>query len=84
MSTSSWIVIVVVLVVVAVVAYVRSGGSQVSRMQDRRRSVQEQGRAHSPADERSQREEHRLGGMSAEDREWETASLERNRANRND
>ena len=42
-------------------------------------SVQEQGRAQSPAEEISQREERRLGAMTAEDRAWETASLQKNR-----
>jgi hypothetical protein len=42
-------------------------------------SDQEQGRAQSPAEEISQREDRRLGAMTAEDRAWETASLERHR-----
>jgi hypothetical protein len=49
------------------------------RDQEQRMLVQEQGRAHSPAEEISQREERRLAGMSAEDRAWEQASLQRNR-----
>ena len=79
MSTQWWVVVVVVLIVIAVVVYLRSRRTQVSQAQDRRMSMQEQGRAQSPAEEITQREEHRLGGMSAEDRAWETASLERNR-----
>ena len=49
------------------------------RDQDQRMMVQEQGRAHSPEEEISQREARRLAGMSAEDRAWEQASLQRNR-----
>ena len=79
MSTQWWVVIVAVLIVIAVIVYLRSQRTQVSQAQDRRMSMQEQGRAQSPAEEISQREEHRLAGMSAEDRAWETASLERNR-----
>jgi hypothetical protein len=79
MSTQGWVVIVAVLIVIAVFVYLRSQRTQVSQAQDRRMSMQEQGRAQSPAEEISQREEHRLAGMSAEDRAWETASLERNR-----
>jgi hypothetical protein len=41
--------------------------------------AQEESRAHSPGEEISQREERRLTGMSAEDRDWEQASLQRNR-----
>ena len=66
------------VIVLAVYVYLRSRRTQVSQAQDRRMSMQEQGRAQSPAEEITQREEHRLGGMSAEDRAWETASLERN------
>jgi FtsZ-interacting cell division protein ZipA len=79
MSTQWWIVVVAVLIVIAVFVYLRSRRTQVSQAQDRRMSMQEQGRAQSPAEEISQREEHRLARMSAEDRAWETASLERNR-----
>jgi hypothetical protein len=79
MSTQWWVVIVAVLIVMAVFVYLRSRRIQVSQAQDRRMSMQEQGRAQSPVEETSQREEHRLGGMSAEDREWEQASLQRNR-----
>ncbi len=79
MSTQWWIVIVAVLVVVAVFVYLRSRQTQVSRARDTRMSVQEQGRAQFPAEEISQREDRRLAGMTAEDRAWETASLERNR-----
>jgi hypothetical protein len=49
------------------------------RDQDQRMAIQERDRAHSPEEEISQREERRLAGMSTEDREWEQASLQRNR-----
>ena len=79
MSTGWWVVIVIVLIVGAIVVYLRSRQAQVNRARESRMSVQELGRAQSPAEEISQREDRRLGGMSAEDRAWETASLERNR-----
>ena len=79
MSTQWWVVIVAVLVVVTIFVYLRSQRNQVSRARERRMSIQEQGRAQSPAEEISQREERRLGAMTAEDRAWETASLEKNR-----
>ena len=50
------------------------------REQERRMTVQEQYRAQSPEEEIAQREARRLAGMSAEDRAWEQASLERHRA----
>jgi flagellar biosynthesis/type III secretory pathway M-ring protein FliF/YscJ len=79
MSTGWWVVIVAVLIVGAIIVYLRSRQAQVDRARESRMSVQELGRAQSPAEEISQREDRRLGGMSAEDRAWETASLERNR-----
>jgi flagellar biosynthesis/type III secretory pathway M-ring protein FliF/YscJ len=79
MSTQLWVVLVVVLIVIAVFVYLRSRRTQVSQAQDRRMSIQAEGRAQSPGEEISQREEHRLAGMTAEDREWEQASLQRNR-----
>jgi hypothetical protein len=42
-------------------------------------SVQAQGQADLPGDRISQREDRRLAGMTAEDREWEQASLQRHR-----
>jgi hypothetical protein len=41
--------------------------------------AREQGRAQSPAEEINQREARRMAGMSAEDRAWEQASLQRHR-----
>ncbi len=80
MDTLWWVVIVAVLIVGAIVVAVRSRQTQADHAQDRRMTVQREGGAHSLAEELSQREDRRLGGMSAEDRAWETASLERNRA----
>jgi flagellar biosynthesis/type III secretory pathway M-ring protein FliF/YscJ len=79
MSAQWWVVLAVVVIIVAVIAYRRSRRAQESRAQERRMSVQRQSAAHSPAEEISQREDRRLGGMSAEDREWEQASLQQNR-----
>ncbi|HYH12891.1 MAG TPA: hypothetical protein VD789_11095 [Thermomicrobiales bacterium] len=61
--------IIVVVLAVAVVAYMRarSSGATGGSAGDASR------------DYRGERETDRLGGMSAEDREWEAASLERNR-----
>jgi hypothetical protein len=79
MDTSWWVVIIAVLVVVAIVVVLRSRQNRADQAQDRRMRVQREGQAHSAAEEISQREERRLGGMSAEDRSWETASLARQR-----
>ena len=79
MENQWWILVAVVVIVVIVVAYMRSRQSQERQTQVRRMGVQEQGRAQSPGEEISQREDRRLTGMSAEDREWEQASLQRNR-----
>lgn len=79
METGQWVVLVLVLAVVAVIALMRSRRTQASKAQDHRMSVQQQAGAHSAAEEISQREDRRLGGMSAEDRDWEQASLQRNR-----
>jgi hypothetical protein len=49
------------------------------REQERRMSIQERDRAQTPEEEITQREARRLAGMSAEDRAWEQASLERHR-----
>ncbi len=52
------------------------------REQEQRQADGERNRARTPKEESDQREARRLGGMSAEDRAWEQASLERNRAAR--
>ena len=79
MSNQLWILVAVVVIVAIVVAYMRSRQSQERQTRVQRMGVQEQGRAQSPGEEISQREDRRLTGMSAEDREWEQASLQRNR-----
>ena len=79
MSNQVWILVAVVLIVAIIVAYQRSRKSQVRDTRDLRMGAQELGRAQSPDEEISQREDRRLTGMSAEDREWEQASLQRNR-----
>jgi hypothetical protein len=79
MSGQWWILVAVVVIVAIIVAYQRSRQGQVRQTRDLRMDAQERGRAHSPDEEIGQREERRLTGMSAEDREWEQASLQRNR-----
>jgi hypothetical protein len=78
MDAQRWLILAVVVIVVAVIAYLRSKQRQERQTQDRRMGAQEQGRAHSAGEEISQREERRLSGMTAEDRAWEQASLQRN------
>ena len=79
MSNQVWILIAVVVIVAIIFAYQRSRQGQVRQTRDLRMGAQELGRAQSPSEEISQREERRLTGMSAEDREWEQASQQRNR-----
>jgi len=79
MSSQVWILIAVVVIVAIIVAYQRSRQNQVQQTRDLRMGAQEQGQAQSPSEEISQREERRLTGMSIEDRDWEQASLQRNR-----
>ena len=79
MSNQVWILVAVVVIVAIIVAYQRSRQSQVRQSRDLRMGAQELGRAKSSGEEISQREDRRLSGMSAEDREWERASLQRNR-----
>ena len=79
MSNQLWILVAVVVIVAIIFAYQRSRQSQVRQTRDLRMGAQEQGRAQTPGDEISQREERRLTAMSAEDRQWEQSSLQRNR-----
>ncbi len=79
MSNQLWVLVAVVVVVAIIFAYQRTRKTQVRQMRDLRMGAQERGRAQSPGEEISQREERRLTGMSADDREWEQASLQRNR-----
>jgi hypothetical protein len=78
-ETPWWVVLAVVGIVVAIIAYRRSSQTREHTEQDRRRSVQTQEQADLPGDRISQREDRRLAGMTAEDREWEQASLGRDR-----
>jgi FtsZ-interacting cell division protein ZipA len=79
MSEQWWILVSVVAIIAIIFAYQRSRQGKVRRSRDLRMGAQDLGRAQSPGEEISQREERRLTGMSAEDREWEQASLQRNR-----
>src|SRR5215203_3004522 len=79
MSNQVWILVAVVVIVAIIFAYQRSRKSQVQQTRDLRMGTQELGRAQSSDEEISQREDRRLTGMSVEDREWEQASLQRNR-----
>ena len=79
MANQWWILVAVVVIIAIIVAYQRSRQSQVRHTRDLRMGAQEESRAQTPGDEISQREERRLTGMSAEDRDWEQASLQRNR-----
>jgi hypothetical protein len=79
MSEQWWILVSLVAIIAIIFAYQRSRQDKVRRSRDLRMGAQELGRGQSPGEEISQREERRLTGMSAEDREWEQASLQRNR-----
>jgi hypothetical protein len=79
METQWWVILGVVGIIVAIIAYRRFSQTREHTQQDRRMSVQAQGQADLPGDRISQREDRRLTGMTAEDRAWEQASLERNR-----
>ncbi len=52
---------------------------QRARTKGRQLIEEDERRGQSAAEQADQREERRLGGMTAEDREWEQASLQRNR-----
>jgi hypothetical protein len=79
MSEQWWILVSVVAIIAIIFAYQRSRQGKVRRSRDLRMGAQELGRAQFPGEEISQREERRLTGMSAEDRQWEQSSLQRNR-----
>lgn len=79
MAAQWWVVLVVVVIIVAVIGYLRFSGAQGRQEQERRVDVQQRGGAQSAAEDVSQREDRRLAGMTTEDREWEQASLQRNR-----
>jgi hypothetical protein len=52
---------------------------RTARTKGRQLMDEDERRASSPGEQSNQREERRLGGMTAEDREWEHASQQRNR-----
>ena len=79
MDVQRWVILAVIVVIVAIIAYRRFAQTREHTAQDRRISVQAQGQADLPGDRTSQREDRRLAGMTAEDRAWEQASLQRNR-----
>ncbi len=79
MTTQWWIILAVVAVIVAVVVYRRFLETRDRQDQARRINVQAEGQAQSAAAEITQREDRRLAGMTAEDKEWEQASLQRHR-----
>ena len=69
-----WFVIAAVIVVVAVIVFLRSSRTKGGSMRD-----EQQDRARTSAEHVAQREDRRRAGMTAEDREWEEASLRRSR-----
>ena len=79
MEMQWWIVLAVLGIIVDVVASRWSSGARSRGEQGQRMLLQEQDRARSPEEALSQREDLRLAGMSAEDRAWEQASLQRQR-----
>ena len=79
MDVQRWVLLAVVVIIVAVIAYRRFQRTQERTEHDRRISDEAQMQAQLPGDRISQREDRRLGGMTAEDRAWEQASLDRNR-----
>jgi Flp pilus assembly protein TadB len=80
MSTQWWVVLVVAIILVAIVATLRSRAHTDRMAQERRMRVQAQGGTHSIAEDISSREDRRLASMTAEDRDWEQASLHRHQA----
>jgi hypothetical protein len=74
---SNWYLIVLVIIAAAgIFLLLRSRNAAATRLQDERRAESRPGPAHV-----QDREDARLASMSAEDRAWETASLQRNQAN---
>jgi flagellar biosynthesis/type III secretory pathway M-ring protein FliF/YscJ len=79
MDAQRWFMLAVVVLIVAVIVYRRFLRTRERTEQDRRISAQAQGQAQLPGDRISQREDRRLAGMTAEDQDWEQASLQRDR-----
>jgi len=67
---------VVVVAGILLLLYRKNQHNETSRSQDER-----QARSHTILDYAKDREDSRLAHMSAEERAWETASLQRNREN---
>ena len=80
MDAQRWVILAVVVIIVAVIVYRRFQRTQERTKHDRRISDEAQVQAQLPGDRISQREDRRLAGMTAEDRAWEQASLQRHRA----
>ena len=75
---SNWyLVVIVVLAAAGIFLLLRSRNAGASRRQEERRAESRLG----PVAHVQDREDARLANMSAEDRAWETASLQRNQAN---
>jgi len=75
---SNWyLVVIVVLAAAGIFLLLRSRNAGASSRQEERRAESRLG----PAAHVQDREDARLANMSAEDRAWETASLQRNQAN---
>ena len=79
MDAQRWILVAVVVIVVAVIVFLRFQRAQERTAQERRIDVQANEQAQLPGDRVTQREDRRLAGMTAEDKAWEQASLQRNR-----
>ena len=74
---SNWyLIVLVVLVVVSILLLLRSRNAAATRRHDEQQVQSRPGPAHI-----QDREDARLANMSAEDRAWETATLQRNQAN---
>jgi hypothetical protein len=79
MEAQQWLILAVVVVLGAVVFYRRSLQARNHQERDRQSSAQAENLARSSAENVTNREDRRLAGMSAEDRAWEQASLQRDR-----
>jgi hypothetical protein len=76
MLMSNWYLIVFVIIAAAeIILLPRSQNAGATRREVERRAESRPGSAHG-----EDREDARLANMSAEDRAWETASLQRNKA----
>jgi hypothetical protein len=72
---SNWYLIVLVGLAVAGILLLRYRNTEATKRQDERREHSRAGSAHI-----QDREDARLANMSAEDRDWEKATLRRNQA----